>query len=66
MVMENADAGTPLRPDECREPTLEDIPDRIFLRLLLEAQGIRVVETPPSTQPAGLRAWLQRVFGSAD
>lgn len=44
----------------------KDIPDRIFLRRLLEAQGIRVQESPPTAQPSGLRAWLRRVFGSAD
>lgn len=44
----------------------KDIPDRIFLRQLLEAQGLRVQETPPAAKPSGLRAWLQRVFGPAD
>jgi hypothetical protein len=39
----------------------KDIPDRIFLRKLLEAQGIKVEEkTPP---PGGLRDWLNRKFG---
>ena len=41
----------------CRE---KDIPDRMFLRKLLAAQGIEVVETTPAT---GLRAWLRRTFG---
>jgi hypothetical protein len=44
----------------------KDIPDRIFLRKLLEAQGTRVQETTASAEPPGLRAWLRRVFGSAD
>jgi hypothetical protein len=44
----------------------KDIPDRIFLRQLLKAQGIHVQEAPPTAQPTGLRAWLRRVFGSAD
>jgi hypothetical protein len=44
----------------------KDIPDRIFLRRLLEAQGTRVTEAAPAAQPPGLRAWLRRVFGSAD
>jgi hypothetical protein len=39
----------------------KDIPDRLFLRQLLTAQGIKIGEaTPP---PTGLRAWLQRMFG---
>ena len=44
----------------------KDIPDRLFLRKLLEAQGIKVEEESPTrgTQPEGLRAWLRRVFGS--
>lgn len=41
----------------------KDIPDRLFLRKLLEAQGIRVPETT-ADRPEGLRAWLSRVFGS--
>lgn len=40
----------------------KDIPDRLFLRKLLEAEGIQVEENPP--QPwARLRRWLERVFG---
>jgi hypothetical protein len=44
----------------------KDIPDRLFLRKLLKAQGIKVEEDAHtrSTQPDGLRAWLRRVFGS--
>jgi len=42
----------------------KDIPDRIFLRQLLEAQGIRVKETLPSAESTGLRAWLRRMFGA--
>lgn len=44
----------------------KDIPDRIFLRRLLEAQGTRVQETQPPRPPTGLRGWLQRTFGSSD
>lgn len=44
----------------------KDIPDRIFLRQLLEAQGTRVQETTASAEPSGLRTWLRRLFGSAD
>jgi hypothetical protein len=42
----------------------KDIPDRLFLRQLLAAQGIKVEEAPRPAQPSGLRAWLQRRFGS--
>ena len=44
----------------------KDIPDRLFLRKLLEAQGIKVEEKSATRgpQPDGLRAWLRRVFGS--
>ncbi|MSU59310.1 MAG: hypothetical protein EXS35_14265 [Pedosphaera sp.] len=43
----------------------KDIPDRLFLRQLLEAQGIRVEESRgPKTE--GLRAWLTRLFGGSD
>lgn len=42
----------------------KDIPDRLFLRQLLAAQGIKVEETPPPPPATGLRAWLQRMFGS--
>jgi hypothetical protein len=44
----------------------KDIPDRVFLRKLLAAQGVQVHEAPPAARPSGLRAWLKRVFGSAD
>ena len=44
----------------------KDIPDRLFLRRLLAAQGIQVEEAPVPSQPGGLRSWLQRVFGSSD
>jgi hypothetical protein len=40
----------------------KDAPDRLFLRKLLEAQGIRV-EEKPAARGEGLRAWLRRVFG---
>jgi len=39
----------------------KDIPDRVFLRQLLEAQGIKVEEKLPSS--GGLRGWLNRQFG---
>jgi hypothetical protein len=42
----------------------KDIPDRLFLRQLLAAEGIQVEETPRPREPGGLRAWLQRTFGS--
>ena len=44
----------------------KDIPDRLFLRKLLEAQGIKVEEKSATRGPQtdGLRAWLRRVFGS--
>lgn len=41
----------------------KDIPDRLFLRQLLAAQGIHVEEAPRPAQPGGLRAWLLRMFG---
>lgn len=41
----------------------KDIPDRLFLRRLLAAQGIRVEEPPSPAQPGGLRAWLLRTLG---
>jgi hypothetical protein len=34
----------------------KDIPDRMFLRQLLAAQGIQVEETPPPQPATGLRA----------
>ena len=43
----------------------KDIPDRLFLRQLLEAQGIKV-EALQKEKPEGLRGWLTRVFGSSD
>ena len=43
----------------------KDIPDRLFLRQLLEAQGITVI-APKLEKPEGLRGWLNRVFGSSD
>lgn len=41
----------------------KDIPDRLFLRKLLAAQGIHVEETPKTVTPKSLRRWLTRVFG---
>lgn len=44
----------------------KDIPDRMFLRRLLAAQGIQVEEAPVATQPGNLRGWLRRTFGSSE
>lgn len=44
----------------------KDIPDRLFLRKLLEAQGIKVEPPSPAAktpQPQGLRDWLRKTFG---
>lgn len=41
----------------------KDIPDRLFLRQLLAAQGVEVEETPPQPRPTGLWLWLKRTFG---
>ena len=46
-------------------PREKDIPDRLFLRQLLETQGIKV-EAPKLEKPEGLRGWLIRVFGRSD
>lgn len=43
----------------------KDIPDRLFLRQLLEAQGIKV-EAPQAVRGDGLRGWLKRAFGGSD
>lgn len=43
----------------------KDIPDRLFLRQMLEAQGIKVEERQ-TARPDGLRGWLKRTFGSSD
>ena len=40
-----------------------DIPDRMFLRQLLAAQGIQVEDTPPPQPSTGFHAWLRRTFG---
>ena len=40
----------------------KDIPDRLFLRKLLEAQGVQVEERAPQ-QRGRLRQWLERLFG---
>jgi hypothetical protein len=42
----------------------KDIPDRMFLKKLLAAQGIQVEEAPRTIPGEGLRGWLKRVFGS--
>lgn len=41
----------------------KDIPDRLFLRKLLAAQGVYVEEPPRIAPSEGLRGWLKRVFG---
>jgi len=41
----------------------KDIPDRMFLRQLLAAQGIQVEVPPPPRPTTGLRAWLRRTLG---
>jgi hypothetical protein len=41
----------------------KDIPDRMFLRQLLAAQGVQIEGTPPPQPATGLRAWLRRTFG---
>ncbi len=41
----------------------KDIPDRLFLRQLLAAQGIQVEESSPHPRATGLWAWLKRTFG---
>lgn len=43
----------------------KDIPDRLFLRKLLEAQGIPLDPPPqsPAANPGGLRGWVQKMFG---
>lgn len=43
----------------------KDIPDRLFLRQLLEAQGIKVEERQ-TVRGEGLRGWLKRTFGGSD
>ncbi len=42
----------------------KDIPDRLFLRKLLEAQGIKVDPAPTSPPQDGLRTWLEQKFGA--
>lgn len=42
-------------------PREKDIPDRLFLRQLLEAQGVQL--EPKRPPPTGLRAWLRRALG---
>lgn len=42
----------------------KDIPDRLFLRRLLEAQGIPLDPPPqsPTARRGGLRDWIRRIF----
>lgn len=50
-------------------PREKDIPDRLFPRKLLEAQGV-CLEPPPreetTTKPGGLRRWLVRLLGGGE
>ena len=42
----------------------KDVPDRLFLRMLLESQGIKVEPAPPVHEPAGaLMRWIKKLFG---
>ena len=41
----------------------KDIPDRLFLRQLLSAQGIVLPDDLKSNDPRGLKDWLHRAFG---
>jgi hypothetical protein len=41
----------------------KDIPDRLFLKKLLAAEGIQVDESPFSEPKEGLRSWLKKTFG---
>jgi hypothetical protein len=42
----------------------KDVPDRLFLRMLLESQGIKVEPAPPANEPAeALMRWIKKLFG---
>jgi hypothetical protein len=42
----------------------KDVPDRLFLRMLLESQGSKVEPAPPANEPAeALRRWIKNLFG---
>jgi hypothetical protein len=42
----------------------KDVPDRLFLRMLLESQGVQVEPTPPAHEPAeALVRWIKKLFG---
>ena len=43
----------------------KDIPDRLFLRRLLAAQGI-IVEEKPLPSREGLGGWFKREFGGGE
>jgi len=48
----------PLTPWKSKQTHREkDIPDRLFLRQILAAQGIKVETSPAPARPTGLRAW---------
>lgn len=42
----------------------KDIPDRLFLKKLLAAEGIQVDESPSGEPKEGLRSWMEKKFGS--
>jgi len=42
----------------------KDVPDRLFLRMLLESQGLKVEPAPPPHEPAeALMRWIKQLFG---
>ncbi len=42
----------------------KDVPDRLFLRMLLESQGIKAEPAPPAHEPAeALMRWIKKLFG---
>ena len=42
----------------------KDIPDRLFLRMLLESQGVKVDPSPSEHEPAeALSRWIKKLFG---
>ena len=42
----------------------KDVPDRLFLRMLLESQGIKVEAAQSESEPAeALTRWIKKLFG---
>ncbi|NOS70991.1 MAG: hypothetical protein HOP33_13800 [Verrucomicrobia bacterium] len=42
----------------------KDVPDRLFLRMLLESQGIKVESAESASEPVeALTRWIKRLFG---